>query len=47
MKDLKRKLDESEMMLQEEQKVRERVTREKQGMEDQLRALVLQATDYD
>ena len=39
MRDLKRKLDEGEMMLQEEQKVRERVTREKQGMEDQLASL--------
>ena len=39
MKDLKRKLDESEMMLQEEQKVRERVGREKAGMLQQLASL--------
>ena len=37
MRDLKRKLDEGEMMLQEEQKVRERVTREKWAWRTSLR----------
>ena len=39
MRDLKRKLDEAETMLQEEQKVRERVGREKSGMIQQLSSL--------